>query len=91
MFDYGKQYAYHTCDINRLTSLPPEQTPWGELLSALSPEERALLRAITDRGYPLHTAFIALQKTGQLAPDQVRTRDTGRPTTCPVDSSCVSV
>ncbi|CAL8246554.1 unnamed protein product [Lota lota] len=46
-------------------------TPWVELLAALSPEERELLRAITDRGYPLHTAFIALQKTGQQAPDQI--------------------
>ncbi|CAL8364042.1 unnamed protein product [Gadus morhua 'NCC'] len=50
---------------------PHPKTPWVELLSALSPEERGLLRAITDRGYPLHTAFIALQKTGQLAPDQI--------------------
>ena len=72
-------------------SLPPKQTPWMELLSALSPEERGLLRAITDRGYPIHTAFIALQKTGQLTPDQVSTQDTGCPTACPVDLFCMSV
>lgn len=42
-----------------------------ELLSALSPEERELLGAITARGYPLHAAFMALQKTGQQTPDQV--------------------
>jgi hypothetical protein len=72
-----------------VSSLPPKKTPWVELLSALSPEERGLLRAITDRGYPLHTAFIALQKTGQLAPDQVRKQDTGRPITCTVDPSCM--
>lgn len=46
----------------------------AELLSALSPEERELLGAITARGYPLHTAIIALQRTGQQAPDQVRIR-----------------
>lgn len=43
-----------------------------ELLSALSPEERELLQAITERGYPLRTAIIALQKTGQQSPEQVR-------------------
>ncbi|KAJ7994768.1 hypothetical protein DPEC_G00252900 [Dallia pectoralis] len=42
-----------------------------ELLSALSPEERELLQAITERGYPLRTAIIALQKTGQQSPDKV--------------------
>ncbi|XP_070822497.1 ubiquitin-associated protein 1-like [Chaetodon trifascialis] len=42
-----------------------------ELLSALSPEERELLGAITARGYPLRTAIIALQKTGQQSPDQI--------------------
>lgn len=43
----------------------------AELLSALSPEERELLGAVTARGYPLRTAIIALQKTGQRTPDQV--------------------
>ncbi|XP_040051939.2 uncharacterized protein ubap1lb [Gasterosteus aculeatus] len=43
----------------------------AELLSALSPEERELLGAITDQGYPLRTAIIALQKTGQQTPDQI--------------------
>ncbi|KAM6979830.1 uncharacterized protein ubap1lb [Aplochiton taeniatus] len=42
-----------------------------ELLSALSPEERELLGAITDRGYPLRTAIIALQKTGKQTPEQI--------------------
>ncbi|XP_008296661.1 ubiquitin-associated protein 1 [Stegastes partitus] len=42
-----------------------------ELLSALSPEERDLLAAITARGYPLRTAIIALQRTGQQTPDQI--------------------
>ncbi|XP_008403182.1 ubiquitin-associated protein 1-like [Poecilia reticulata] len=42
-----------------------------ELLSALSPEERELLRAITARGYPLRTAIIALQRAGQQTPDQI--------------------
>ncbi|XP_045065270.1 ubiquitin-associated protein 1-like [Coregonus clupeaformis] len=42
-----------------------------ELLSALSPEERELLQAITERGYPLRTAIIALQKTGQQSPEQI--------------------
>ncbi|XP_016307797.1 ubiquitin-associated protein 1-like [Sinocyclocheilus anshuiensis] len=42
-----------------------------ELLSALSPEERELLAAVTERGYPLRTAIIALQKTGQQSPEQI--------------------
>ncbi|XP_010875665.2 ubiquitin-associated protein 1-like [Esox lucius] len=42
-----------------------------ELLSALGPEERELLQAITERGYPLRTAILALQKTGQQSPDQI--------------------
>lgn len=42
-----------------------------ELLSALSPEERELLRVITGQGYPLRTAIIALQRAGQQTPDQV--------------------
>lgn len=42
-----------------------------ELLSALSPEERELLGAITARGYSLRTAIIALQKTGQQAPEKI--------------------
>ncbi|KAI3377199.1 hypothetical protein L3Q82_009114, partial [Scortum barcoo] len=43
----------------------------AELLSALSPEERELLGAITARGYPLRTAIIALQKMGRQTPDQI--------------------
>ncbi|XP_051754831.1 LOW QUALITY PROTEIN: ubiquitin-associated protein 1-like [Ctenopharyngodon idella] len=42
-----------------------------ELLSALSPEERELLAAVTEQGYPLRTAIIALQKTGQQSPEQI--------------------
>ncbi|KAM9366559.1 uncharacterized protein ubap1lb [Symphorus nematophorus] len=43
----------------------------AELLSALSPEERELLGAVTAQGYPLRTAIIALQKTGPRSPDQI--------------------
>lgn len=46
-----------------------------ELLSALSPEERELLAAVTEQGYPLRTAIIALQKTGQQSPEQVSEGD----------------
>ncbi|XP_059357283.1 uncharacterized protein LOC132096114 [Carassius carassius] len=42
-----------------------------ELLSALSPEERDLLAAVTERGYPLRTAIITLQKTGRQSPEQI--------------------
>ncbi|XP_037109588.1 ubiquitin-associated protein 1-like isoform X1 [Syngnathus acus] len=42
-----------------------------ELLSALSQEERELLEAVTDRGYPLQTAILALQKTGYNTPDKL--------------------
>ncbi|GAA6104379.1 ubiquitin-associated protein 1-like [Tachysurus ichikawai] len=42
-----------------------------ELLSALSPEEQQLLEAVTEHGYPLRTAIIALQKTGHLCPEQI--------------------
>ncbi|XP_058257760.1 ubiquitin-associated protein 1-like [Hemibagrus wyckioides] len=42
-----------------------------ELLSALSPEEQQLLEAVTEHGYPLRTAIIALQKTGHRSPDQI--------------------
>ncbi|CAN9507323.1 unnamed protein product [Ophioblennius macclurei] len=43
----------------------------AELLSALSPEERVLLEDLVDRGYPLHMAVLALQKTGHQSPDKV--------------------
>ncbi|KAF5906165.1 ubiquitin-associated protein 1-like, partial [Clarias magur] len=42
-----------------------------ELLSALSPEERELLQAVTQHGYSLRTAIVALQKTGHRSPDQI--------------------
>ncbi|XP_005753636.1 ubiquitin-associated protein 1-like [Pundamilia nyererei] len=43
----------------------------AELLSALNPAERELLEAITARGYSLHTAITALQRTGQQTPDEI--------------------
>ncbi|XP_034437446.1 ubiquitin-associated protein 1-like [Hippoglossus hippoglossus] len=43
----------------------------AELLSVLSPEERELLGTITAQGYPVHTAIIALQRTGRQSPDQI--------------------
>ncbi|XP_029010061.1 ubiquitin-associated protein 1-like [Betta splendens] len=43
----------------------------AELLSALSWEERELLETITDRGYALHTAILALQKTGYRSPEKI--------------------
>ncbi|XP_036004523.1 ubiquitin-associated protein 1-like [Fundulus heteroclitus] len=43
----------------------------AELLTALSQEERELLETITQKGYPLRTAILALQKTGCQSPEQV--------------------
>ncbi|XP_024137551.1 ubiquitin-associated protein 1-like [Oryzias melastigma] len=43
----------------------------AELLMALSKEERELLETITDKGYPLRTAILALQKTGYRTPEKV--------------------
>ncbi|KAM9351825.1 uncharacterized protein ABDE67_006674 [Symphorus nematophorus] len=43
----------------------------AELLSALSQEERELLETITERGYPLRTAILALQKTGYRSPEKI--------------------
>ncbi|XP_035485359.2 ubiquitin-associated protein 1-like isoform X1 [Scophthalmus maximus] len=65
-----------SCRIPPMTSRPRDLPSSdfdlsAELVSALSPEERELLEVITARGYPLRTAFIALQKTGQQSPDQV--------------------
>ncbi|KAF3854935.1 hypothetical protein F7725_022990 [Dissostichus mawsoni] len=42
----------------------------AELLSALSQEERELLGTITERGFPLHTAILALQRTGYHSPEK---------------------
>lgn len=55
---------------------PPANSPQSpdsssEVLAALSPEERELLKAITGKGYPLQTAIIALQKAGHQTSDQV--------------------
>uniref|UniRef100_A0A668SLF8 Ubiquitin-associated protein 1-like UBA2 domain-containing protein n=1 Tax=Oreochromis aureus TaxID=47969 RepID=A0A668SLF8_OREAU len=43
----------------------------AELLTALSQEERELLETITEKGYPLRTAILALQKTGYRSPEKV--------------------
>ncbi|XP_026166860.1 ubiquitin-associated protein 1-like [Mastacembelus armatus] len=43
----------------------------AELLSALSQEERELLETITEKGYSLHTAILALQKTGYRSPEKI--------------------
>ncbi|KAM4734333.1 uncharacterized protein FYW61_007495 [Anableps anableps] len=43
----------------------------AELLTALSQEERELLETITEEGYPLRTAILALQKTGYQSPEKV--------------------
>ncbi|KAM4618227.1 uncharacterized protein ACJ7VT_007630 [Polymixia lowei] len=43
----------------------------AELLSALSQEEREILEAITDKGYPLRTAILTLQKTGYRSPEKI--------------------
>uniref|UniRef100_A0AAV2KYE3 UMA domain-containing protein n=1 Tax=Knipowitschia caucasica TaxID=637954 RepID=A0AAV2KYE3_KNICA len=43
----------------------------AELLSALSPEERELLETITQRGYTLRRAIIALQRTGYRSPEKI--------------------
>lgn len=45
----------------------------AELLSALSQEERELLETVTENGYPLRTAILALQKTGYRSPEKVVT------------------
>ncbi|KAK2866936.1 hypothetical protein Q8A67_025053 [Cirrhinus molitorella] len=43
----------------------------ADLLCALSQEERDLLEAVTRHGYTLHTAILALQRTGPKSPDQI--------------------
>ncbi|XP_069564311.1 ubiquitin-associated protein 1-like [Brachyistius frenatus] len=43
----------------------------AEFLSVLSQEERELLETITEKGYPLRTAILALQKTGYCSPEKV--------------------
>ncbi|XP_072291201.1 ubiquitin-associated protein 1-like [Eucyclogobius newberryi] len=43
----------------------------AELLSALSQEERELLETITQRGYTLRRAVMALQKTGYRNPEKI--------------------
>ncbi|CAB1322619.1 unnamed protein product [Coregonus sp. 'balchen'] len=57
------------CHGELLTALSQEER---ELLTALSQEERELLEPITEQGYPLRTAILALQKTGpqQISADE---------------------
>ncbi|XP_034736019.1 ubiquitin-associated protein 1-like [Etheostoma cragini] len=43
----------------------------AELVSALSQEERELLETITEKGFPLRTAILALQKTGYHCPEKI--------------------
>uniref|UniRef100_A0A3Q3BGY8 Ubiquitin-associated protein 1-like n=2 Tax=Kryptolebias marmoratus TaxID=37003 RepID=A0A3Q3BGY8_KRYMA len=43
----------------------------AELLTALSQEEREILETITEKGYPLRSAILALQKTGYQSPEKV--------------------
>ncbi|KAM7423560.1 hypothetical protein PAMA_000084 [Pampus argenteus] len=68
-----KSLSPDSCRIqqHRLRLPSPGSDSSAELLSALSPDERELLGAITARGYPLRTAIIAMQKTGRQTPDQI--------------------
>ncbi|XP_062404154.1 ubiquitin-associated protein 1-like [Sardina pilchardus] len=50
---------------------PSGQDSATELFSALSQDEKELLDVITERGYSLRTAIIALQRTGLRKPEQV--------------------
>ncbi|KAL2093335.1 hypothetical protein ACEWY4_010647 [Coilia grayii] len=43
----------------------------AELLSALSQDEKELLDAVTEQGYSLRTAIIAMQRTGLRKPEQI--------------------
>lgn len=56
---------------NPSANIPQSLDSSSEVLAALSPEERELLKAITSKGYPLQTAIIALQKAGHQTSDQV--------------------
>ncbi|XP_023698826.2 ubiquitin-associated protein 1-like [Paramormyrops kingsleyae] len=75
---------YKSSSLSRYSRLPPPRSvrrahdshatlpdSSAELLSALSQDERDLLDAITDQGYPLHTAITALQKTGRQSAERV--------------------
>ncbi|XP_029986856.1 ubiquitin-associated protein 1-like [Sphaeramia orbicularis] len=71
-----KSLSPNSCTNPSVTSRPlgfptASSDSSAELLSALSPEERELLEAITASGYPLRTAIIALQKTGRQTPEQI--------------------
>ncbi|XP_067292421.1 ubiquitin-associated protein 1-like [Pseudorasbora parva] len=52
------------------TSAGLQDAPAG-LLCVLSQEERDLLEAVTQQGYTLHTAILALQRTGPKSLDQI--------------------
>ncbi|XP_048829610.1 ubiquitin-associated protein 1-like [Brienomyrus brachyistius] len=79
------EYKPSVLSLSRYSQLPPPRSvrrvhdshatlpdSSAELLSALSQDERDLLDAITDQGYPLHTAIIALQKTGCQSAERIR-------------------
>lgn len=77
--------AERLCEPSRLPVSPPHRhqvlrsggscgrffDAAAELLSALSQEERELLETITERGYPLRTAILALHKTGYRSTEKV--------------------
>ncbi|XP_056095169.1 ubiquitin-associated protein 1-like [Rhinichthys klamathensis goyatoka] len=57
-------------DVRPRTSAGLKDAP-VDLLCALSQEERDLLEAVTQQGYTLRTAILALQRTGPKSPDQI--------------------
>lgn len=59
------------CSKNQPANSSQSQDSTSEVLAALSPQEKELLKAITGKGYPLQTAIIALQKPGHQTSDQV--------------------
>lgn len=59
------------CRENPSANSPQSLDSSSEVIAALSPEERELLKAITGKGYPLQRAIIALQKAGHQTSEQV--------------------
>ncbi|XP_048087734.1 LOW QUALITY PROTEIN: ubiquitin-associated protein 1-like [Alosa alosa] len=77
---YTKPSVLSLCSFPRPPPACGEPRPLGshavvdssvELLSALSDEERDLVEAITEHGYSLRTAIIALQKTREHSSEQI--------------------
>uniref|UniRef100_A0A8C5M937 Ubiquitin associated protein 1 like n=1 Tax=Leptobrachium leishanense TaxID=445787 RepID=A0A8C5M937_9ANUR len=64
-----------TTSLNPYSCLPPtrknHQDTAGDVLQALSQEEREVIEAVTSLGYPLRRAMIALQKMGGQSLEQV--------------------